>query len=104
MSQSVKSLCLLVLAVMLASAVPAAASHATMPHSFGNLPLTFEVNEGQVDPSVRFLSRAQKSTIFLTPREAVLSLRGAGDQRAVVRWEMAGGNRNPRIVGERPVA
>ena len=43
--------------------------------SYRKILLTFEVNEGQVDNRVRFLSRADRYTIFLTSDEAVLSLR-----------------------------
>ena len=52
---------------------------------------------------MRFVSRAQHSTLFLTPSEAVLSLRGREEEQAVVRMRMAGGNRNPRVLGESPV-
>jgi hypothetical protein len=95
------------MAVILAAAIPAAASHASqtpghgkLPEAFGKLPLTFQVNQGQVDAAVRFVSRTQRSTLFLTPSEAVLSLRGAEEKQAVVRWRMAGGNPNPRVLGE----
>jgi hypothetical protein len=37
--------------------------------------LSFEANLGQTDPTVRFLSRGQGYSLFLTPTEAVLSLR-----------------------------
>src|SRR5271155_3337448 len=36
------------------------------------LPLFFEANEGQTDPSVRFLTRSGGYTMFLTPTETVL--------------------------------
>ena len=42
--------------------------------SYGNLPLTFEENRGQIDPQVRFLSRSDGYTLFLTADEAVLSV------------------------------
>src|SRR6185503_16345651 len=42
---------------------------------FGSLPLSFEVNEGQVDQAVKFLSRGFGYDLFLTSDEAVLSLR-----------------------------
>jgi hypothetical protein len=42
--------------------------------SYGKLPLSFEVNQGQVDPQVKFLSRGQGYTLFLTGDEAVLAL------------------------------
>ncbi len=42
--------------------------------SYGNLPLTFEENRGQIDPQVKFLSRSAGYTLFLTADEAVLSI------------------------------
>ena len=42
---------------------------------FGRLPLSFEVNQGQTDAEVKFLSRGKGYTLFLTPNEAVLSLK-----------------------------
>jgi sugar lactone lactonase YvrE len=42
--------------------------------SYGKLPLGFEINQGQTDPRVRFLSRGGGYTLFLTGNEAVLSL------------------------------
>src|ERR1043166_7824551 len=42
---------------------------------FGKLPMHFEVNRGQTDNQVEFLARGSGYTIFLTPTEAVLSLR-----------------------------
>ena len=44
--------------------------------SYGKLPLGFEPNQGQTDGAVRFLSRGPGYTLFLTPTEAVLALRG----------------------------
>ena len=43
--------------------------------SYGKLPLSFERNEGQIDPQVAFVSRGRGYSLFLTPTEAVLSLR-----------------------------
>lgn len=43
--------------------------------AFGKLPMTFEINQGQTDPRVKFLSRAGGYTLFLTGDEAVLALR-----------------------------
>jgi hypothetical protein len=42
---------------------------------FGRLPLSFEVNQGQTNAEVKFLSRGKGYTLFLTPNEAVLSLK-----------------------------
>jgi uncharacterized repeat protein (TIGR01451 family) len=43
-------------------------------HSLTNLPLSFESNTGQTDPSVNFLVRGSGYTFFLTPLEIVLVL------------------------------
>src|SRR5579863_5876136 len=46
--------------------------------NYGNLPLAFEPNQGQTDPQVQFLSRVRGYTLFITPQEAVLSLKKPG--------------------------
>ncbi|HKS21275.1 MAG TPA: IPT/TIG domain-containing protein [Thermoanaerobaculia bacterium] len=85
-------------AVFLYGAFPASA--ASKPKlEYGKLPLTFEANQGQFDPAVKFVSRGHRTTMFLTPAEAVVRLQGPGDS-AVVRWQMAGGNHNVRVTGE----
>ncbi|HEU4770241.1 MAG TPA: SBBP repeat-containing protein, partial [Pyrinomonadaceae bacterium] len=42
--------------------------------NFGRLPLSFEVNKGQVDQSVKFLAHGPGYDLFLTATEAVLSV------------------------------
>ena len=51
------------------------ATRASIAESYGKLPLSFEANNGQVDDAVKFLSRGNGYTLFLTSTEAVLSLR-----------------------------
>jgi hypothetical protein len=51
------------------------------------LPLVFEPNQGQVDSQVRFLARGGGFTLFLTDREAVMSMKGAQP----VRMRLVGG-------------
>ena len=48
--------------------------HARIVESYGRLPLSFEPNWGQSDPSVRFLSRGAGYTLYLTSDGAILSL------------------------------
>jgi len=43
--------------------------------SVSTLPISFEVNNGQTDSLVQFLARGPGYALFLTPEEAVLSLR-----------------------------
>lgn len=42
--------------------------------SYAHLPLSFEVNRGQVDPRVKFFVRNHSYSLFLTSQEAVLAL------------------------------
>ena len=70
---------------------------------YAKLPLSFELNQGQTDGRVKFLSRANGFTLFLTPTEAVLSLRNANradkTRRAALRMKLVGSNAAPEIVG-----
>ncbi len=72
--------------------------------TFLNLPMTFEANRGQTDPQVRFLSRGNGYSVFLTGKEAVLALwpasKDAKARGAVVRMTLAGANPSPDVAGE----
>jgi len=46
--------------------------------SYGKLPLSFEINQGQTDPQVEFLSRGRGYALFLTADEAVLQVQEPG--------------------------
>ena len=64
------------------------------------LPLSFEANRGQTDPSVKFLSRGDGYALFLTADSAVFKLRASGDKSAaVVRMRLAGANNGAKISG-----
>src|SRR5437867_12939795 len=56
---------------------PAVATKATVQAAYGNLPLSFEANEGQSDAQVQFLARGHGYSLFLTSTEAVLTLPNA---------------------------
>jgi hypothetical protein len=51
------------------------AAKAHMSARYATVPLNFEINRGQTDSRVKFLSRGSGYTLFLTGTEAVLSLR-----------------------------
>ncbi|HEY8186188.1 MAG TPA: SBBP repeat-containing protein [Pyrinomonadaceae bacterium] len=89
--------------------------------SYGKAPLSFETNQGQFDPSVKFLARGPGYQLYLSSTEAVLSLkRDAGgsknkptekDSRSqanarrsstgdVVRMRLLGARSEPRVSGE----
>ena len=72
---------------------------------FGKLPLSFEANAGQTDQRVRFLSRGQGYTLFLTGNEAVLAspkapvAPGAGSTNRVLRMKLVGANGDAAVTG-----
>ena len=61
-------------ATIQAGVPPAVASQAHLAATYVSLPLSFEANQGQSDAQVKFLSRGNGYTMFLTGNEAVLSL------------------------------
>src|SRR5882672_8260726 len=76
-------------------------------------PMSFEANQGQTADSVRFLSRGPGYTLFLTPTEAVLSLRSTGKElsrrgqrnpparmnAARLTMTLVGANQRPEVEG-----
>src|SRR2546427_769359 len=119
---------ILLLALALVSCAPAPATRTSteIPQAtkqqvlvaYGKLPLSFEANQGQTDPQVKFLSRGSGYTLFLTPTEAVLALREGASARNVVdgspaakrergqplqgtvlRMKLLGANPTPRVTG-----
>ncbi len=78
-------------------------TEAEMREQYGKLPLSFELNRGQTDERVKFLSRANGFTLFLTPTEAVLSLRNANRAdrapRSALRMKLVGSNPSPEVIG-----
>jgi beta-propeller repeat-containing protein len=86
--------------------------------------LRFEINQGQTDPRVKFLSRGSGYTLFLTETEAVLELRAgsaapaplplvrrAGERaglqgesrQTAIRMSLGGANSHARVVGLQPL-
>ena len=68
-------------------------SGATTP-AYGQVPLTFIANRGQVHPSVRFTAQAADMTAYFTPEEVVVDLRGR-----IVRLRYPGANPSPQVDG-----
>ncbi|MCI0488716.1 MAG: SBBP repeat-containing protein [Blastocatellia bacterium] len=86
--------------------------------SYGKLPLSFEENRGQAGSRVKFISRGDGYTLFLTATEAVLKLRAgresirdredklsgpnptvSNQQFSVLRVKLAGGASSPQAEG-----
>ena len=107
--------------IILAGFLPAGAAEtpgkAGIVKSYAKLPLRFEANLGQTDSGVKFLARGSGYTLFLTPAEAVLTLRRqsrgtlapkakrarrvrrAESENAVLRMRLLGANATPDIAG-----
>ncbi|MGB7922533.1 MAG: SBBP repeat-containing protein, partial [Pyrinomonadaceae bacterium] len=76
---------------------------AKLSAEFGKLPLSFEQNVGQTNPSVKFLARNPRYTLFLTSTEAVFVLRkfesGNRVRRQVLRMRLEGASAQPEVEG-----
>jgi hypothetical protein len=72
---------------------------ARLAQNYGKLPLSFEANKGQANPSIQFLSRGDRYGIYLTAQEAVLTLHQPQDQAA----QQANGRQTARS-GHAPMA
>ncbi len=79
--------------------------------TYASLPLTFEANQGQTAPQVKFLSRGKGYSAFLTAGGMVLSLRpnqtvSAGQSQQAVsttlQFKLVGAAQNPAVIGEAP--
>jgi hypothetical protein len=89
--------------------------------NFGKLPLSFELNKGQIDQSVKFLSHGAGYDLFLTATEAVLRVNKPRAQQpdkskepnaaktdpdanvregSVLRLTMLGANATPQVEGQ----
>ncbi|HUS10580.1 MAG TPA: SBBP repeat-containing protein, partial [Pyrinomonadaceae bacterium] len=84
--------------------------------AYGNLPLSFEINQGQTDSQAKFMSRGAGYNLFLTANESVMVLskpaarkasRGPNTapekeqttRTAVVRMKLVDANQQARILG-----
>jgi Beta-propeller repeat len=77
-------------------------TQARVSEAYGKLPLSFEINQGQTVPQVKFLSRVSRYQLFLTSNEAVLVL-GKGTakhQSDVLKIKLMGANLEPQVTGE----
>jgi hypothetical protein len=90
------------------AAAPAPAPRPTTAPSLGQIPLSFEANQGQTDSQVRFLAHGQGYTAFLTATEAVFAATppsttsatpGASSPPPVVRLQLEGANPAAQVVG-----
>jgi photosystem II stability/assembly factor-like uncharacterized protein len=83
--------------------------------SYGDLPLSFELNRGQTDPQIKFLSRSSGYNLYLTDKEAVIGFRAptrpapknaqrmtsptTPEHSSFVRMKLVGAGAAARIIG-----
>jgi hypothetical protein len=81
-------------------------SGAPLGPAYGQVPLSFEPNVGQTNSQVSFLSHGSGYTLFLSPREAVLSLQPvhAGSSSASAAASQAPSALRMELVGANPAA
>ena len=77
---------------------PSRESRIQVAENYGRLPLSFEENRGQTERQVKFVSRGRGYALFLTSREAVLSL-SSPEKSSVMRMKLVGANPLPDISG-----
>ena len=68
--------------------------------NYGKLPMSFERNQGQSAEAVKFLSRGKGYTLFLTPTEAVFSLRHTDKKTSTLRMKLVGADANAQVDGK----
>ncbi len=71
---------------------------AALLNTYGKLPLAFEVNQGQADSSVKFLSHGNGYALFLTGTGPVLAFSNKTGQQ-VLRLNLVGATSHPQVVG-----
>ncbi|HXR04409.1 MAG TPA: SBBP repeat-containing protein, partial [Verrucomicrobiae bacterium] len=87
-----------ILSAGFAAALVALAASAQTAMPFGGLPLYFETNHGQTDPSMPFLARGRDSRFLISPAEARIVLRSAAGP-ATVRMQFVGANPRAHVHG-----
>jgi Beta-propeller repeat len=111
----VRILFIAVLPLTLAAQSQEVSGSAAVQADYGKLPLTFELNQGQSSPNVRFLSHSHGYTAFLTSEGLTLALRPSPEvgthsgrqasksqiQRSV-QFRLEGAANPPSVVGEDP--
>jgi RHS repeat-associated protein len=86
---------------------PAETAKAQIGRAYGNLPLHFEANVGQLPEQAKFGARGPGYQLVLTGGETILTLRkhaaGDGDAPAQLCMRFEGANARPDVVGEMPL-
>ena len=84
------------------SALPLAKKNLKDPgviEKYRQFPLSFEPNQQQTSPEVKFLARGEGYILFLTGNEAVFSMGKSAAKPSVMRMSLVGANSKPSFAG-----
>ncbi len=70
---------------------------------FARVPLSFEPNLGQSDPSARFIAKSPGYTLHLEPAGVSFQLNGRDKASVSLRMDLENANRQAQITGESPL-
>ncbi len=71
--------------------------------TFGQLPLSFEANAGQVQSAAKFIARGPGYHFALADNEASIVLQKSACQSAILKMKLAGANPHARLTGLEPL-
>ena len=70
--------------------------------SFSSLPLTFEVNRGQANESVKFIARGRGYNLLVKSEEAIIAFQTSGEQH-ILRMKLLEPAFNSKVIGVDPL-
>jgi uncharacterized repeat protein (TIGR01451 family) len=79
----------------------ASSQKAKFASAYGKLPVSFEANQGQANPSVKYLARGKGYQLLLSSRQSSLTLQASGSASETITMNLVGGNANPELTGEK---
>ncbi len=84
-----------------ASATPDREQNAKVLETYGKIPMSFELNQGQAHRRVKYVARGSGYSVFLTGNEAVFALKNLSEEQSVstLRMKLIGSSGNPRVEG-----
>src|SRR2546425_12050270 len=70
-----------------------------MAGAYSRLPLSFEMNRGQADSQVKYLSRGNGYSLFLTPTKALLEMKSNSQKSSLLQIQFLNANPSPQLEG-----
>jgi len=73
--------------------------HFSFKKDYGRMPMAFEANVGQTDPTVQYIARGNGYSLFVTDSETVMSLSWYDDGNSTFKARGNGSSKGPRASG-----